>query len=539
VPNQKNSLRKNNLATAPRADIPEKPGVYLFKTGDNILYIGKAKNLKKRVEQYFQERAHGFLNNLLHQADDIEFIITENEKDALLLEYNLIHNYQPPFNIRLKDDKSFPVIEITTAEPFPGIYYTRSGDPINKNFHVGPIVDSRKTKEIIDTVTRIFKIRTCSNNTFKKKTACLYHYIDRCSAPCIDKISQEDYLNSVTDTIHLLKGNKSTLLNHLKKKMIALAEDLKFEEADRIKQDIQLIQQFTMDSYISSVSPADYDVICLSHDPDPESGNCFIILFSIVEGRVKRKEFFNFTTFTLDKEEILKDFMVSFYQTENIPPEIIVQTVPNEIDDLMEMFSTVANRRTSIRTPQKGKKKKMLDLAIMNLNLYVNKHNYSQVGARLKSALNLTRFPGTIEGFDISHFSERERVGAAVVFTKGEPTKKQYRNYIIKKAAPGDTEAIKEVLERRFRNRPPEEHPDLLLIDGGKGQLNAALSIKENLNIQSDIVSIAKSEERIFLETGGSILFPEDSPERFLFQNIRDEVHRRAITHHRKRRQKI
>jgi excinuclease ABC subunit C len=197
----------------------------------------------------------------------------------------------------------------------------------------------------------------------------------------------------------------------------------------------------------------------------------------------------------------------------------------------------LAGRGVTLKIPLKGDKRKMSDLAAANLSLYVSKTNYGVIGQRLKEALGLKRFPHWIEGFDISHFSERERVGAAVAFAKGKPDRAKYRDYIIKEALPGDTGAIKEVLERRFRKA--EEFPDLLLIDGGKGQLSAALEVKQKLNLPSDIAAIAKEEERVFMENGDSIIFPEDAPERFLLQNIRDEVHRRAITHHRKRRQKL
>lgn len=534
-------VEKKSLKKSSKHDIPEKPGVYLFKKGESVLYIGKAKNLRKRVEQYFRDRTHGLVHNLLDRADDIEYIITDDETGALHLEYNLIHQYSPPFNIRLKDDKSFPLVEITSTEEFPGIYYTRQVKP--GNFYLGPMVNARKTRELIDIVTRIFKLRTCSANTFNRRNACLYYYIDRCSAPCMDKTDtaayQMDYQKNVKAAIEFLKGKKNAILADLEKQMTALADEMQFEEAQKIKEDIQFIHRFTLDSYISSVKKMDYDVICLHHDNS--QNDCFIILFSVLEGRVKRKEFFNFDTMVPSREDILKDFLVSFYSTENIPREILVQSPPAVSDKnaLEEMFSTLAGRKVTIKIPLKGDKRKTMDLAVKNLNLYVNKNKYRLVGERVQEALNLSRFPQWIEGFDISHLSERDRVGAAVVFVKGEPVKKKYRNYIIKKAAAGDTEAIKEVLERRFKNRKPGEQPDLLLIDGGKGQLSAALDVKERLGLEPDIVALAKREERIFMENGDSVVFPEDSPQRFLFQNIRDEVHRRAITHHRKRREQI
>jgi excinuclease ABC subunit C len=502
-----------------------------------VLYIGKAKNLKKRVDQYFQRRDHLVIGNLLEQADHIETIITDDEKDALHLEYNLVHHYRPPFNIRLKDDKSFPMIEMSVSETFPGIYYSRQVK--TGHFYVGPIVDARKTRDLIDIVTRLFKLRICTDNTFKRRTACLYYYIDRCSAPCIDKINPEAYRQSTESAIQLLKGKKETILRELEREMARLAEETKFEEAQKVKEDIQLIRQFELESYISAVKAEkrDYDVIALHHDP--RDNDSFIILFSVIEGRVKKKEFFNFDSVSTRREEILKDFLVGFYRSQNIPHEIIVRSLPAESRWLEAMFSGLAGRKIAIKMPLRGKKRKTLELVVKNLNLYVNKNKYSLVGEHLKQSLHLEHFPSSIEGFDISHFSERDRVGAAVVFEKGAPVKKKYRNYIIKQASAGDTEAMKEMLERRFKKVTEDRYPDLLLIDGGKPQLSAALEIKEKLGITSDIVALAKKEERIFLESGDSVLFPEDSPERFLLQNIRDEVHRRAVMHHRRRREKI
>lgn len=514
-------------------DIPEKPGVYLFKSGKKVLYIGKAKNLKKRVTQYFQGRDHLIVDNLLERADDIEYIVTDNEKDALHLEYNLIHTYQPPFNVRLKDDKSFPFIEISLPDTFPGIYYTRRVKP--KNFYVGPVTNSGKTRALIDIVTRVFKLRVCAESTFKRGVPCLYYHIDRCTAPCGGKIDEESYSRNVKDTMDLLKGKRKKILDKLEIKMKQLSENLEFEAAQKVKEDIELLNRFALDSYISSVKKVDYDVIALHYDGAIH--DCFIILFSVIEGRVKRKEFFNFNTVSLEKEEVLKDFLLSFYREQNIPPEIIVRFYPPDREPMEQLFSTVAGRRVSIKIPRKGDKLKMSDLAAGNLNMYVNKTNYRLIGQRLKEGLGLKRFPYWIEGFDISHFAERERVGAAVAFSNGKPDRKRYRNYLIKKSAPGDTEALKEVLERRFGKAT--EYPDLLLIDGGLGQLSAALEVKEKLKFPSDVIALAKREERVFMEGGDSVVFPGDSPERFLLQNIRDEVHRRAITHHRKRRQQM
>ena len=312
---------------------------------------------------------------------------------------------------------------------------------------------------------------------------------------------------------------------------------MEFEEAQKLKEDIQLIEKFVLDSYISSVvvGKRDYDVIAMHHD-GVENDN-FIILFSVIDGRVKKKEFFNFDSVSSDETIILKEFLVSYYRSGNIPHEVLVGFLPEGHEALEEVLGGIAGRKVVIRLPVKGKKRRTMELAVKNLNLYLSKKRYTVVGERLREGLGLEKFPQWIEGYDISHFSERDRVAAVVVFVGGEPARKKYRNYIIKEASKGDTEAMKEVLSRRFRK--VEEYPDLLLIDGGKPQLGAVLEIKEKLGIRSEVVALAKREERVYLESGDSVLFPEDSPERFLLQNIRDEVHRRAITHHRKRRQKL
>lgn len=528
-------MTKPKLIDKPKDDIPEKPGVYLFKSSDKVLYIGKAKNLKKRVLQYFQKREHAVIHNLLAQADDIEYIVTDDEKDALLLEFNLVHRYYPPFNIRLKDDKSFPFIEITAEDDFPGIYFTRR--TTGKNIYIGPLVNSRKARELIDIVTRLFKLRTCSPPKFSLHSACLYFHIERCSGPCINLITPTEYREKVSGAIDLLKGNKTKIANLLKEQMLSKSSDLKFEEAQKLKEDLDTINQFVLESYISSAKKMDIDVVALHYDP--VENECFIILFAVQEGKIQRKEFLDFDTLSTQKEDILKEFLVGFYHKENIPREIAVQFLPSDRNSIEEIFSRIAGFPVRIKLPLKGYKRKIMDLAVKNLNLFVYKNKYHIVGEQLRTLLHLQHYPNLIEGYDISHFSERERVGAVVVFVKGKPLKKEYRNYIIREAAPGDTEAIKEVLERRFRDRNEADQPDLLLIDGGKPQLSAAISVKQRLKIRPDIVSLAKEEERVYLEHGGSLVFEEGSPLQFLFQNIRDEVHRRAVTHHRKRREKI
>jgi excinuclease ABC subunit C len=512
-------------------DLPDKPGVYLFKSGSKILYIGKAKNLQNRIRQYYQKIDQIQIKNLLNQADDLDTIITENENDALLLEYNLIQSYLPPFNIRLKDDKSFPYIEISTMDKFPGIYYSRNISPLN--FHVGPITNSKKAKQLIDMITEIFKIRICSNNVFKRGTPCLYFYIERCSAPCINNISPSEYKKNVASAIDLLKGKKKKILDRLQHKMTDLSGKLKFEEAQKTKIGIDLLKDFILKSYITTPNRQNLDVIAMELIDEA----CFMALLSVVKGRVKGRDFYNFKTLSTVMADALKEFLLSFYQAKNIPNEIVLSFYPTDKESIKNLLTKMSGKRVNFHIPKRGIKKKILSLAHHNLTVYINRNSYGDIAKKLKSVLRLKRIPYWIEGFDVSHFSERDRVGAAITFINGKFKRDKYRSYLIKKALPGDINALKEMLERRFKNK--RDNPDLLIIDGGITQLLAAVEIKNKFNLNSDIVSIAKGEERIFLESKQSVILPEDSLALFLLQNIRDEVHRRAISHHRKRRQKL
>jgi excinuclease ABC subunit C len=513
-------------------DLPERPGIYIFKTASGkALYIGKAVNIKKRVAQYFQKRDHPLIRNLLERSAALDYVVTDAEADALLLESNLVHSYQPPFNIRLKDDKSFPFIEITLSEDFPGIYYSRRIGA--GNFALGPLVNAKKARSLIDTVTRIFRLRSCSGALFKKGIPCLYYHIERCSAPCADKIGHRLYRRQAEDAVDFLKERKSRIAAKLNRQMRRLAADLDFERAQKVKEDLALMENFSLRSIISTRSRRDYDVLAVS----ALGREAFVAFFAVVGGKVSRSEYFSLPTLLDADDEILKAFLMDFYRRRPLPGEIVVSRLPAQVEGLTGLFSTQAGRRVSIRSARQGGKKRILDLAVKNLALFVQKSDFHALGDKIKETLHLSRFPARIEAFDISHLGEKNRVGAHVVFQNGRPERRLYRSYIIRNAAAGDTEALKEVLARRFRNEPSP--PDLLLIDGGLPQLAAALEVKKKLGLPSDLLALAKGEERLFLEDGSSQLLEPGTLMRHLLQNIRDEVHRRAITHHRRRREKL
>jgi excinuclease ABC subunit C len=517
-----------------KQDLPERPGIYLFKTAaGKILYIGKALNLKKRVSQYFQKKDNPLLQDLLQRAARLDDIVTAGEDDALLLESNLVHAYLPPFNIRLKDDKSFPFIQVTLNDEFPGIYYSRK--VAAGNFGLGPLVSSQKTRDLIDTVTRLFRLRCCADSAFKKGVPCLYYHIERCSAPCAGKIDARLYGQGVQDAVDLLKGRKRKVADRLGGMMRRFSEALDFEQAQKVKQDLELIDKFSPRSFISTRERSDWDVLVasiLGH----ESHFAF---FSVIGGQVRQSEYFSLPTIDSNEDEVMKGFILDFYRLRPLPGEIVVSSPPHQAEALERLLSAQAGRRVRIREAGRGRKKKILDLAAQNLALYIQKNDYRFLAEKIRSELRLKNLPVHIEGYDISHLGERDRVGARVVFRDGRPEKRSYRNFIIRDAAPGDTEALKEVLTRRFGREGEDPSPDLLLIDGGLPQLTAARQVKKKLGLRSDLLALAKGEERIFMEGGSSLVLAPGSLPRHLFQNIRDEVHRRAVSHHRRRREKL
>jgi excinuclease ABC subunit C len=529
LPVLKNSGSRPSLL---RRGFPEKPGVYIFKSAaGRALYIGKAANLKKRIAQYFQKRDDPFLQRLLEQAASLETIVTEAESDALLLESNLVHSYLPPFNVRLKDDKSFPFIEITLADDVPGIFYSRR--VAAGSFALGPLVDARKARRLIDTVTRLFRLRTCGAGIFKKGIPCLFHHIERCSAPCAGKLGREQYRRQATDAVDLLKGRKGKVSARLRQRMRLLAAQLDFEGAQRVKEDLEALGGFSLRTYITTRGSGDRDVIAaslLGHE-------AFFAYFSVSGGKVSKSGYFHRPTLHDSEEEALAEFLGDFYRLRPLPGEIVVARLPAQSAGLAALFSERAGRRVQVRTACRGERRRVLELAQKNLAIFVQKSDFRRLGEEVMQALRLRNFPARIEGYDISHLGERDRVGARVVFSEGRPEKRLYRSYIIRAAAPGDTEALTEVLRRRFAGDP--SFPDLLLIDGGVPQLGAARQVKADLGLSCDLLALAKGEERLFLEDGTSLVPPSGSLLRHLLQNVRDEVHRRAIGHHRKRRERI
>lgn len=520
--------------------LPERPGVYLFKSAaGKPLYIGKAADLRQRVAQYFRRPDDPLLQRLLERSASLETIVTESEADALILESDLVHSHLPPFNIRLKDDKSFPFIEITLADDFPGIFYSRR--VAARSFALGPLVDARHARRLLDAVSRLFRLRTCNEALFRKGIPCLYHHIERCSAPCAGRIRRDAYRRQVAGAVDLLKGRKGKVSARLRGRMRALAARQDFEGAQKAKEDLEALAGFSLRSYIARSTRGDRDVIAAAL----LGREGFYVHLAVRGGRVSRSEFFHLPTLCESEEEALREFLVDFYRLRPLPGEIVVSRLPVQSGEMVGMLSAQAGRRVLIRCAQRGGKKRILDMARKNLALFVQKNDYRSLGGEMQKTLRLRNYPSHIEGFDISHLGEKNRVGAMVAFRDGQPEKRLYRSYIIRHAPPGDSEALEEVLRRRFAGAAPRAGgegapaPDLLLLDGGLPQLGAARQVKADLKLSCDLLALAKKEERLFLEDGTSMVPVSGSPLRLLLQQVRDEVHRRAIRHHRKRREKI
>lgn len=511
--------------------LPERPGVYLFKSASGKpLYIGKAADLRKRVASYFRRKDDPLVRRLLERSAALETIVTDSEADALLLESNLVHSHLPPFNIRLKDDKSFPFVEVTLAEDFPAIAYSRRLVP--GSFALGPLVDARRARRLVDVLTRLFRLRTCGDALFRKGIPCLYHHIERCSAPCAGRIGREAYRRQASAAVDLLKGRKGRATARLRQRMRALAARLDFEGAQRAKEDLEALAGFSLRSYITTRLRRDRDVIAASL----LGREGYFALFSVSGGKVSRGDYFHLPTLHDSEEGAMQEFLLDYYRLRPLPGEIVVSRLPGQAAELAAIFSA-KGRRVAIRLAQRGEAKRLLDLARRNLALFVQKSDYRALGEEMRRVLRLRRFPARIEGYDISHLGERNRVGARVVFQDGRPERRFYRSYIIRAAAPGDTEALGEVLRRRLKNE--SSSPDLLLVDGGLPQLGIALQARREAGLDFDVVALAKREERIFLADGSSLLPEHGSLLRHLLLNVRDEVHRRAVSHHRKRREKI
>lgn len=525
----------NDLIEKKLKTLPDNPGVYLMKNSEGkIIYVGKAKILKNRVRQYFQKNKNHSpkVVSMVKKISDFETIITQTEVEALILECNLIKKFRPKYNISLKDDKNYPFLKITN-EKFPRILITR------KKIHdggkyFGPYTDS--VKENLQLLLKIFPLRTCKN--FQKRP-CLEFHIKKCLAPCANKISEENYSEIVKSAEKFLSGKTSEVEKNLQEKMAAAAENLNFELAAKFRDILLSIKKFSEKQKIIS-DVGDVDAIGFSR----KNSEVCVQIFFVREGKVVGRENFLLQNAVEESDEkIISEFIKQYYSLAKISAKEIL--LPCEVDDEKILVEWL---QIKFLKPVRGIKKSLVEMATENAEKFLSEKiqreeikNLQTVGAveELKKFLNLPALPKKMECFDISHFQGAETVASMVSFKNGLPDKKNYRRFKIKstEGKPDDFLSMREVIFRRYSKISAENLPDLIVIDGGIGQLNSALEIIRGLNLKIPVVSLAKQFELVFTENFSEPIELEGQA-LFLMQKIRDEAHRFAITYHRKLRRK-
>jgi excinuclease ABC subunit C len=542
---------------------PSGPGVYLMKDrGGKVIYIGKAKDLRNRVRAYFRGGDGRFqIDFLMRRVGDVETLVTTNEKEALILENNLIKQYKPRYNIRLKDDKSYLSIKVTVTHSWPRILATRK---IVKdgNRYFGPYSSAFAARETIDIIEKHFLLRTCTDHNFRNRARpCLQYQIRRCLGPCVLPVDQKEYEEQLKQAILFIEGKSRELLEELKTKMEQKAEALEFEAAAKIRDQIQAVEKTLEKQRMVSHWGADQDIFGLYR----EGGFIEVQVLFVRQGKLTGNQAYSFEDLEFSDEDMMESLLTQFYQGERfIPDEILL---PLELDDkeVREDYLTERKgKRVALLNPRRGDRWKLLEMAVQNARQsFSERHNKEKQRERmlleLQEKLRLKHYPQRIECYDISNISGKQAVGSQVTFFDGEPDKKRYRHYRIRspQAVRGgdDFAMMYEVLERRFRRGIEEgDFPDLVVVDGGKGQLGMALAAMRDLGVEDiDVIALAKmrvqpsprsrdiqrTEERVFRPgQANPVTLSRNSNALFLLQRVRDEAHRFAITHHKKLRSK-
>lgn len=531
------------------ATLPDNPGVYLMKNQDGkIIYVGKAVNLKNRVRSYFRTLPPDALKTkaLVRNIADFEYIIVDNEVEALVLECNLIKKYRPKYNISLKDDKTYPYLKITN-EDYPRVIITRSYIKDGGKYF-GPYPSVTVLRETLELLRSIFPFRVCKQRTFTNDRPCLNYQIKRCYAPCCGKISKEDYAQLIAKISDFFDGKHEALLNDLTKQMNEAAESLHFEQAARLRDQIRGIERAINDQKAVLSGNDDKDVLGLA----VTASEVIVQVFFVRAGKIiGRENYALHDAIDGGKAEILAAFIKQFYlDNQFIPPNILLEEEPSEAEILQQWLSDKRGGRVQFSTPKRGQQKELLDLVVRNAEEELLKKRERALadserlnGAleELQAALYLPRLPKRIECYDISNTQGTESVASMVVFVDGKAKKDQYRKFRIKTViGPNDFASMNEVLMRRLGHMDGDvkfakDNPDLIIVDGGKGQLAFALKALAEMGCNDiPIAGLAKKEEILFLPNEDEgVYLPRDSQALYLVQRIRDEAHRFAITFHR------
>tara|TARA_Y100001970_G_scaffold41437_3_gene51094 strand:+ start:2084 stop:3928 length:1845 start_codon:yes stop_codon:yes gene_type:complete len=542
-------------------EVPKKPGVYIHSDiNKKAIYVGKAISLHDRLKFYFSnpKDVTPKVSELISRIYDFDYIVTDSEQEALLLENQLIKKYKPKYNARLKDDKSYPYIKITKSEKFPKVLLTRNPNINDKNKYFGPYTSVSSVRQTLDLISKIFPYRTCDKKNEYNSRGCFNLEIGRCSEAYHNN-NKNMYDKTISSVEKFLSGKTKSIVKNIKKNMEIASEEQNYERAAVLRDRINAIEKMLERQKVSGIKNETFDMI-----------SCFkiknegmIIVFNIIQGSLLAHEKFRFENVEgTDSNELLRLFIFDYYSKNiNIPNKIYVSHIPSEDDVIRKFLQTKINKKISLIIPKKGSKKNILEMATRNAKesikqwqvKWINDTKKTQKALiELQQEIGLDDIPKRIECYDISHIQGSNVVASMSVFENGVPKKSDYRRFKISEDKNDDFEAMREVITRRFNRLINKEkniekkidsfnkRPDLVLIDGGKGQLSSALQSMNKLGISNvPIAGIAKKEEELFLPfSEESIILDKSSQGLYLIQRIRDEAHRFAITYHRNLRQK-
>ncbi len=530
---------------------PSEPGVYLFKNKDGkVIYVGKAVNLKNRLKGYFSKSGDTrfLFHHLVKEIHDVEWIVTETEKEALLLEEKLIKKFKPKFNLKLRDDKTYVQLRINISHRFPGVWIERRPQK-DGNLILGPFSSVRSLKEFLDTGIKAFKIRTCSDREFQsRKRPCIEYDMKRCLAPCMGYVDENEYRKNLNDFIGLFKGKGKEIIEEMRKKMMEFAEKEEFEKAAQIRDTIMAIEK-TLEReriYIGSEEDKDFIGIKLVEN------NLFISVLSFRNGSVEEVSKFSFKK-ALNPDEEISTFIVQFYnENKYLPSFIVMRKLPEDSLFLSEILSERGNKKVILKEPSTDEEIELLEFAEKNAQSRMETDKRKETALKstlleIKEKFKLSKLPVRIECFDVSNLFGEDAGGSRVTFLYGEPLKSEYRKYKIERSEIDDYGMLYEVLKRRIRDgKERGDLPDLIIIDGGKGHLRIGIRVLEEEGVKEiDLISIAKGRRR--MKIGDRVYTPKfpqgisispSSKAGKLLMRIRDEAHRFAIEYHRKRREK-
>jgi len=548
------------------ARLPDKPGVYLMKDArGTVIYVGKAQSLKNRVRSYWQKQSYGpesqLIRSVIDRIADLEYTMTDSVSEALLLEINLIKRHRPRYNVRLKDDKSYPFIKITLAEDFPRVERTRKL-PADGSRYFGPYASASSVDEAMNLIRRLFPFRTCTLDIHEGRKAierpCLLYHIKRCQAPCVGYIGKADYREQIGQIERFLEGRQEVVARELRKQMEQASEATEYERAAAIRDKVKAIERTMESQKMAANKSTEEDVLGLAR----QDTQAAVQLFAVRGGKmVGRDVYLLDAPRETDDATVLAGFVQQYYErATSVPPTVLMPCLPEDAKDLESYLSGRRGGAVHLHVPRRGEKRELLELATRNAAETIARAHARWLADQgktlsaleeLSEALELSGPPMRIECYDISNTQGALSVGSMVVFEDGKPRTGEYRRFRIKDVAgANDFASHQEVLRRRFKKVKAGEEgnaeelrwslPDLVVIDGGKGQLSAAKEVLDELGYQDlAVVGLAKEREEIFRpEHDEPVLLPTTSPALYLMQRLRDEAHRFAITYHRSLRAK-